>query len=75
LIQNRLLLEAAYSDVSVFALHAAALDSRSNVIHTKPTDNQLIDTVHGAPKTYDLPNLANTLGDKCQIENPVDAQR
>jgi len=78
----------ACGNVGVPALHAAALepelfasvklsgtlDSWSNVIHTKPTDNQLINTVHGALKVYDLPNLANTLGDKLQIENPVDAQ-
>jgi len=79
---------AAFGNVGVPALHAAALEpalfasvklsgtlaSWSNVIHTKPTHNQLINAVHGALKVYDLPDLASTLGDKLQIEDPADAQ-
>lgn len=50
------------------------LVSWSNVVHTWPTDNQLINTVHGALQTYDLPDLAALLGDKLTIEQPVAAQ-
>ena len=79
---------AALGNVGVPALHAAAFEpelfdsvrlsgalvSWSNVIHMKPTHNQLINAVHGALRVYDLPDLALTLGGKLTIENPVDAQ-
>ncbi|NPU99274.1 MAG: hypothetical protein HPY51_18920 [Candidatus Omnitrophica bacterium] len=70
------------------ALHAAALEpalfdsvkiqkslvSWSNVIHNTITKNQLVNTVHGALRKYDLPDLAATLpADKLIIEDPVDA--
>jgi hypothetical protein len=38
------------------------------------TNNQLVNTVHGALRVYDLPDLAATLGGKLTIEQPVDAQ-
>jgi dienelactone hydrolase len=78
----------ALGSVGVPALHAAALEpglfasvklsgtliSWANVVHMKPTHNQLINAVHGALKVYDLPDLAGTLGEKLTTENPVDAQ-
>lgn len=77
----------AVGNVGVPALHAAALEphkfqkikisetliSWSDVIHRRLTKNQLVNTVHGALKTYDLPDLAVLLGDKLTIENPLDA--
>ncbi len=78
----------ALGNVGVPALHAAAFEqelfasvklsgtlvSWSNVIHMKPTHNQLINAVHGALKVYDLPDLADTLGRKLTLEHPHDAQ-
>jgi hypothetical protein len=78
----------AIGNVGVPALHAAALEpdlfesvrlsgtlnSWVSVIQAKPAINQLINTVQGALKVYDLPDLAATLGAKLTIENPVDAQ-
>jgi dienelactone hydrolase len=78
----------AVGNVGVPALHAAALEpglfqsvklggtlvSWSNVIHSRLTNNQLVNTVHGALRVYDLPDLAATLGGKLTIEQPVDAQ-
>ncbi|MFB3786533.1 MAG: acetylxylan esterase [bacterium] len=70
------------------ALHAAALEpdlfetvkirqslgSWSNVIQNTVTKNQLVNTVHGALRKYDLPDLAATLpADQLTIEEPVDA--
>ncbi len=77
----------AVGNVGVPALHAAALEpdlfdsvkltrsliSWSNVIELKRTHDQLINAVHGALLTYDLENLATTLGGKLTIEQPVDA--
>lgn len=77
----------AAGNVGVPALHAAALEpdlfdavkltrsliSWSNVIEQKRSYDQLINTVHGALLTYDLENLARTLGGKLTIEQPVDA--
>ena len=78
----------ALGSVGVPALHAAALEpglfasvklsgtliSWANVVHMKPTHNQIINAVHGVLKVYDLPDLAGSLGEKLTIENPVDAQ-
>ncbi|HNT87095.1 MAG TPA: hypothetical protein PKL84_04440 [Candidatus Hydrogenedentes bacterium] len=75
----------AFGDVGVPALHAAALEpdlfvsvrlvgvlrSWAEVVHTWPTDNQLINAVHGALTVYDLPDLAATLGAKLTIEAAV----
>ncbi len=77
----------AVGNVGVPALHAAALEpdtfqiikisetltSWSEVIHRRLTRNQLINTVHGALKIYDLPDLKTLIGDKLILENPRDA--
>jgi len=73
----------AIGDVGVPALHAAALESElfksvkisqslmswSSVIKTPMNKNQLANTVHGALKVYDLPDLADTLGKKLTISD------
>ena len=77
----------AVGHVSVPALHAAALESDifgsvklirglvswSNLIASGRSQNQLVNTVHGALTVYDLPDLAATLGDKLTIEEPLNA--
>jgi hypothetical protein len=77
----------AVGNVAVPALHAAALEpelfgsvkltgmlsSWSNVIELGRFNNQQVNAVQGALKTYDLPDLAATLGNKLIIEKPVDA--
>lgn len=77
----------ATGNIGISALHAAALEpelyesitlnktliSWSNIIENKLSNNQLINTVHGALKVYDLPDLAASLGDKTTIDQPVDA--
>lgn len=77
----------AIGNVGVPALHAAALEpelfdsvklvrslaSWSRVIESGRSSNQQVNTVHGALTTYDLPNLAATLGEKLTIEEPLDA--
>jgi len=77
----------AIGNVGVPALHAAALEpelfgsvklvrllnSWSSVIESGRSSNQQVNTVHGALTTYDLPNLAATLGEKLTVEEPLDA--
>jgi len=77
----------AVGNVTIPALHAAALEpelfssvqladmliSWSNVIELGRSINQQVNAVQGALKTYDLPDLAATLGDKLVIKDPVDA--
>ncbi len=77
----------AIGNTGVPALHAAALEpglfktvtlrrtleSWSNVIRTKHTRNQYVNTVHGALEVYDLPDLAATLGDILTVIDPVNA--
>jgi cephalosporin-C deacetylase-like acetyl esterase len=77
----------AVGTVAVPALHAAALEpeifdsvkltgmlsSWSNVIELGRFSNQQVNAVQGALKTYDLPNLAATLGKKLIINKPLDA--
>jgi dienelactone hydrolase len=77
----------AVGNVGVPVLHAAALEpdlfgsvklvrpliSWSNVIKLGRSYNQLVNTVHGALTTYDLPILAATLGNKLTIEEPLDS--
>jgi dienelactone hydrolase len=77
----------AVGHVSVPALHAAALESDmfgsiklvrglvswSNVIKLGRSNNQLVNTVHGALTVYDLGNLGATLGDSLSIEEPLNA--
>ena len=50
-----------------------SLCSWSNVIELGRTEGQLTNVVHGALTCYDLPNLAEMLGDKLTISDPVDA--
>jgi hypothetical protein len=85
--QARRLELIAVGHVSVPALHAAALEpdlfsevalvrslvSWSNLIELGRSYNQFVNTVHGALTTYDLPDLARTLGDKLTIEEPLNA--
>jgi cephalosporin-C deacetylase-like acetyl esterase len=73
--------------VGVPGLHAAALEpdmfgsvrlirsliSWSGIIESGLSSNQLVNAVHGALTTYDLPDLAATLGDKLTIEQPANA--
>ncbi|MCK4293541.1 MAG: acetylxylan esterase [Planctomycetes bacterium] len=77
----------AVGHMGVPALHAAALESDmfgsvklirsliswSNVIESGRSSNQLVNTVHGALTTYDLPELAATLGACLTIEQPTNA--
>jgi cephalosporin-C deacetylase-like acetyl esterase len=77
----------AAGNVTIPALHAAALEpelfgsvrltgllsSWSNVIESGRSYNQQVNAVHGALTTYDLPDLAATLGDKLIIKEPLDA--
>ncbi|MBA7661431.1 hypothetical protein ES703_69448 [subsurface metagenome] len=77
----------AVGNVSVPALHAAALEpdmfsevtlvrslvSWSNLIELGRSYNQLVNTVHGALTTYDLDDLARTLGSKLTVEAPLNA--
>jgi dienelactone hydrolase len=77
----------ATGHVGIPALHAAALEpdlfdsvklihslvSWSNVVEMGKSQDQLVNTVHGALTVYDLPNLAATLGDKLIVEEPLDA--
>jgi len=77
----------AVGHVSVPALHAAALEpdmfgsvklkrglvSWSNVIELGRSQNQLVNTVHGALTVYDLPDLVTILGAKLTIEEPLNA--
>ena len=70
------------------SLHAAALEpdllakvtlqnslvSWSNVVHTPLSKNQFANLVHGALRTYDLPDLVAALPDeKVEIVEPLDA--
>jgi len=77
----------AVGHVTVSALHAAALEpdmfgsiklvrglvSWSNVIELGRSNNQLVNTVHGALTVYDLDDLGATLGDSLSIEEPLNA--
>jgi dienelactone hydrolase len=77
----------AAGNVGVPAIHAAALEpdifgsvklvrslsSWSNVIELGISYNQQVNAVQGALTTYDLPDLAATLGEKLIIKEPLDA--
>jgi dienelactone hydrolase len=77
----------ATGQACVPALHAATLEPDlfgsvkiirglacwSDIIESGISVNQFVNTVHGALKVYDLPNLAETLGDKLTIEHPLNA--
>ena len=70
------------------ALHAAAseadlfgsvklirpLASWSGVVYSRLTQVQAAQIVHGALTTYDLPDLAATLGGKLTVEQAVDGK-
>jgi dienelactone hydrolase len=78
----------AVGHVCVPALHAAALEpnlfrsvrlvqgltSWSSVIESGLSRNQLVNAVHGALTLYDLPDLAQLLGDRLIVEQPLNAQ-
>lgn len=77
----------AVGHVCAPALHAAALEpalftsvrlvrgliSWSNVIESGLSRSQLVNAVHGALATYDLPDLARILGDRLTLEQPLNA--
>ena len=77
----------AAGNVTIPALHAAALEpelfgsvkltgllsSWSNAIESGRSYNQQVNAVHGALTTYDLPDLAATLGEKLIVKEPLDA--
>jgi len=77
----------AVGNVGVPALHAAALEpelftsvrishmlhSWSHIIHNRLSSDQLVNTVHGALRHYDLPNLADALGARLSIVDSLDA--
>lgn len=77
----------AVGHVCIPALHAAALEpdlfgsvrlinpliSWSNVVRMGKSQDQLVNTVHGALTLYDLPDLAATLEGKLTIEEPLNA--
>jgi hypothetical protein len=49
------------------------LSSWSNVIESGRSYNQQVNAVQGALATYDLPNLAATLGKKLIVKEPANA--
>ena len=77
----------AAGNVTIPALHAAALEpelfgsvrltgllsSWSNVIESGLSYNQQVNAVQGALTTYDLPDLAATLGDKLVVKETLNA--
>ncbi|MCL4202778.1 MAG: acetylxylan esterase [Pirellulaceae bacterium] len=78
----------AVGEVGVPALHAAALEpdrfasttlrrtlvSWDNVVRTPQGTNQIVNLVHNALATYDLPDLVRFAGsDRVKSEEPVDA--
>jgi len=76
----------AVGNVGVPALHAAAVEAElfakvtlsrslvsfSAVAKAGRTHNQLVNAVHAALETYDLPDLVRTLGEKITIDQPMD---
>ena len=77
----------AAGNVTIPALHATALEpelfgsvrltgllsSWSNVIESGRSYNQQVNVVQGALTTYDLPDLAATLGEKLIVKGPLNA--
>ena len=77
----------AAGNVTIPALHAATLEpelfgsvkltgmlsSWSNVIESGRSYNQQVNAVQGALATYDLPDLAATLGEKLIVREPLNA--
>lgn len=78
----------AVGDAGIPALHAAALEpdlfasvevrkslrAWADVVHARLTNAEMADVVHGALRTYDLPNLVAVLGDKVKIEDPTNGK-
>jgi dienelactone hydrolase len=79
----------AWGETGPPALHAMALEpglfksltlrrslvSWSDVIHTPVTRGTFINTVHGALKIYDLPDLVKIIGpQRIKVQEPVNAQ-
>lgn len=83
---DQIILHAAGA-IGVPALHAAALEpqcyasvelvetlqSWTSVVEAPQTRNQLANTVHGALRIYDLPDLVTTLGTTCTVTDSRDA--
>ena len=77
----------AYGETAIPAMHAAVLDPAAigsirisgairswvDVIRANTSFNQLVNTVHGGLTCYDLPDLANMLGERLTITGVVDA--
>lgn len=77
----------ASGEATIPALHAAALEDQlfasvelrrglgswAEVINTPLSENQVPGVVHGALRTYDLPDLAALLGDRLSVQQPHDA--
>lgn len=77
----------AVGHLGTVALHAAALEpalftsvrlvhplvSWSNVVQLGYNKNPLVNNVHAALTTYDLPDLAKVIGKKLSVEEPLDA--
>ena len=79
----------AIGETGIPALHAAALEpqlfseidlsrmisSWGEVVKTPETQNQLINTVHGSLKVYDLPNLITLVGkERVKVSQPADVK-
>ncbi|MEM0925279.1 MAG: metalloendopeptidase, partial [Planctomycetota bacterium] len=78
----------ATDELCVPALHAAVLAPKlirdvrlvrpliswTEVIRGKLTNNQVVNTVHGVLREYDLPELVRFLGDGATVVDPVDGQ-
>jgi len=78
----------ATDELCVPALHAAVLapelisevklirplQSWTEVIRGKRTQNQVVNAVHGVLREYDLPELVKSLGDRVTIVDQVDGQ-
>jgi len=78
---------SAHGHLCTPALHAAFVEpdrfehmrltggliSWSNLMETPIHQDQFVNVIHGALRYYDLPDLVRALGDKIQVESPVDA--
>ena len=50
------------------------ISSWADLVASPESLNQLVNSVHGALRHYDLPDLVELVGeDKVKIENPIDA--
>lgn len=74
----------ASGEVGTSALHAAALESQlfqhvhidrtleswEEIVSSKYSQDQVVNIIHGALTSYDLPDLVRSLRDKIQLTNP-----